>query len=143
MLRFQVQYQYPSGAIQYQFDNFFQSTNTTTSPLTECVSLFVEDIVFKATNGQQNTGDFNCGYGCCLTFFQTNAFYKSGVLDKGYFITDVLKGVSAVLTLILAVSYLVLLDKLQHPSNLILFTAFATAIFSAAVALSCDNPKRV
>ncbi|KAG0316304.1 hypothetical protein BGZ99_006954 [Dissophora globulifera] len=141
--------QYPSGAVQYQPDGScnaipFQSTNTTcTSPLTECVSPFVEDIVFKATNGQQNTDDVNCGCGCCLPCPQTNAFYKPGVLDKGFFITDVLKGVSAVLAMILVVSYLVLPDKLQHPSNLILFAAFATAIFSAAVALSYGNPRRV
>ncbi|KAI1319837.1 hypothetical protein EDD11_002831 [Mortierella claussenii] len=93
--------------------------------------------------GRQNTDDALCGCGCCLPCPQTNAFYKPNILDRGFFITDVLKGVSAVLALVLAISYVVLPDKLQHPSNLILFAALATALFDAAVALSYGNPKRV
>lgn len=109
----------------------------------ECVSPFVPDLVFQATGGQQNTDDAFCGCGCCLPCPQTNAFYKPGLLDDGFFVTDVLKGVSAVLALVLAISYLVLPDKLQHPSNLILFAAIATVIFGAAVAPSYGNPRRV
>ncbi|KAI8602179.1 hypothetical protein EDD21DRAFT_304099 [Dissophora ornata] len=111
--------------------------------MTECVSPFVVDLVFQASGGQRNTDDANCGCGCCLPCPQTNAFYKPGILDKGFFITDVLKGISAVLALVLAISYIVLPDKLQHPSNLILYAALATAIFAAAVAPSYGNPKRI
>ncbi|KAF9113055.1 hypothetical protein BGX27_002311 [Mortierella sp. AM989] len=139
--------QYPTGPLPYQLDTScnaipFQSTNKTCTP-TECVSPFVEDLVFKATGGQQNTDDAFCGCGCCLPCPQTNAFYKPGILDNGFFITDILKGVSAVLALVLAFSYIVLPGKLQHPSNLILFAALATAIFAAAVAPSYGNPKRI
>ncbi|KAF8959011.1 hypothetical protein BGZ46_001841 [Entomortierella lignicola] len=138
---------YTSGPIPYQLDGScnaipFQSTNSTCTP-TACVSPFVDDLIFKATNGQQNTDDINCGCGCCLPCPQTDAFYKPGILDKGFFITDVLKGISAGLALILALSYVVLPGKLQHPSNLILFAALATAIFDAAVAPSYGNPKRI
>ncbi|KAF9958431.1 hypothetical protein BGZ72_000350 [Mortierella alpina] len=141
--------QYPGGAIQYQPDRScnsipFQSSNTTcATPMTECVSPFVEDLVFKTSGGLRNTDDVNCGCGCCLPCPQTNAFYKPGILDKGFLVTDILKGVSAVLCLILAISYLVLPDKLQHPSNLILFAAIATGIFGAAVAPSYGDPRRV
>ncbi|KAG0332242.1 hypothetical protein BG004_001330 [Podila humilis] len=56
---------------------------------------------------------------------------------------NVLPGVSAGLCLILMISYLVLPDKLQHPSNLILFSAVALFIFSSAVIPSYGNPKRI
>ncbi|KAI7820671.1 hypothetical protein BC939DRAFT_228409 [Gamsiella multidivaricata] len=122
----------------------FHSSNTTcASPITECPSPFVPDLVFHSTNGQQNTDDAFCGCGCCLPCPQTNSFYKPGIIDRGFFITDILKGVSAGLALVLALSYVVLPDKLQHPSNLILFAAIATVLFSAAVAPSYGNPKRI
>ncbi|KAG0307531.1 hypothetical protein BGZ98_000058 [Dissophora globulifera] len=140
---------YPNGPMQYQQDNScnnipLQSSNRTcASPITECVSPFVKDIVFETTNGLQNTDDGVCDCGCCLPCPQTNAFYKPGVLDTGFFVTDVLKGVSAVLAFILVISYLVLPDKLIYPSNLILFAAIATVILSSAVTLSYGNPRRV
>ncbi|KAG0221055.1 hypothetical protein BGX31_010240 [Mortierella sp. GBA43] len=131
---------YPRPVITGQF----KSSNTTcTTPMSECLAPFVVDTVFHATNGRQNTDDAFCGCGCCLPCPQTNAFYKPGALDNGFFITDVLKGVSAGLALVLAISYIVLPDKLQHPSNLILFAAIATAIFGAAVAPSYGNPRRI
>ncbi|GJJ76703.1 hypothetical protein EMPS_09062 [Entomortierella parvispora] len=139
----------PGGSIPYQPDGScnvvpFQSSNSTcSSPLPGCISPFVEDLVFKQTNGLQNTDDINCGCGCCLPCPQTDAFYKPGILNKGFFITDVLKGISSGLALILALSYVVLPDKLQHPSNLILFAAIATAVFDAAVAPSYGNPRRI
>jgi hypothetical protein len=58
-------------------------------------------------------------------------------------VTDILKGVSAGLALILVVSYIVLPDKVQYPSNLILFAAIATCLFSSAVAPSFGNASRV
>ncbi|GJJ68314.1 hypothetical protein EMPS_00660 [Entomortierella parvispora] len=140
---------YPGGPFPYQPDpscNYIppQSTNITCSqPMTECPSPFVVDTVFQATKGLQNADNANCGCGCCLPCPQTDAFYKPGILDKGFFITDILKGISAGLALILVISYLLLPDKLQHPSNLILFAAISTCIFSAAVALSYGDPKRV
>ncbi|KAF9399793.1 hypothetical protein BGZ94_005641, partial [Podila epigama] len=73
----------------------------------------------------------------------TNAFYKEGLLDQGFFVTDVLKAASAFLSLILVISYLVLPDKLQHPSNLILFSAIATTVFLAAVGPSFGDPRKV
>ncbi|KAK3819511.1 MAG: hypothetical protein J3Q66DRAFT_280877 [Benniella sp.] len=109
----------------------------------ECVAPFVPDLVFRQSGGQSNTDDAFCGCGCCLPCPQTNAFYTPGLLDDGFFITDVLKGVSAGLAVILAISYVVLPDKLQHPSNLILFAAIATAIFGAAVAPSFGDPRKV
>ncbi|KAF9378095.1 hypothetical protein BGX21_002996, partial [Mortierella sp. AD011] len=139
----------PTGAIPYQLDGScnaipFQSSNTTcATPMEECISPFVPDLVFKATGGQQNTDDNYCGCGCCLPCPQTNNFYKPGILDRGFFITDIFKGISACLALILVISYLVLPGKLQHPSNLILFAAIATAIFDAAVAPSYGNPRRI
>ncbi|KAF9582608.1 hypothetical protein BGW38_010980 [Lunasporangiospora selenospora] len=57
--------------------------------------------------------------------------------------TDIVKGVSAGLCLVLVISYLVLPGKLQHPSNLILFAAIATTIFLLAVVPSYGNPRRV
>lgn len=111
--------------------------------MTACPSPFVIDSVFQATKGLQNADDANCGCGCCLPCPQTDAFYKPGILDEGFFITDILKGVSAGLALILVISYLVLPDKLQHPSNLILYAALSTCIFSAAVAPSYGDPKRI
>ncbi|KAF9897980.1 hypothetical protein BX616_004669, partial [Lobosporangium transversale] len=141
--------QFPNGPYDHQLDNScnavpFQSSNTTcATPMTECVSPFVEDLVFKATGGAQNTDDAYCGCGCCLPCPQPNAFYKPEILDQGFFITDILKAVSAGLALVLALSYVVLPDKLQHPSNLILFAALATAIFGAAVAPSFGNPRRI
>ncbi|KAG0229568.1 hypothetical protein BGW41_002994 [Actinomortierella wolfii] len=81
--------------------------------------------------------------GCCLPCPQTEAFYKKGQLAMGLFITDVLKGVAAVGAFILVVSYLVLPDKRQHPSNLILFAAIATCLFAAMGFLSYGDPKRV
>ncbi|KAG0213938.1 hypothetical protein BGX28_003116 [Mortierella sp. GBA30] len=141
--------QYPGGAIQHQPDHScntipFQSKNSTClAPTLECASPFVKDLVFITTNGRQNTDDAFCGCGCCLPCPQTDSFYKPGILDKGFMVTDILKGVSAGLSLILVVSYLVLPDKLQHPSNLILFSAISTCIFSAAVAPSYGNPRRI
>ncbi|KAF9430160.1 hypothetical protein BGZ76_000945 [Entomortierella beljakovae] len=141
--------EYPRGAVKYQLDGScnaipFQSSNTTcTTPMPECPTPFVEDLIFKSSGGLENTDDAFCGCGCCLPCPQTNSFYKEGIIDHGFFITDILKGISAGLSLVLALSYIVLPGKLQHPSNLILFAALATAIFSAAVAPSYGNPKRI
>ncbi|KAF9931116.1 hypothetical protein FBU30_010736 [Linnemannia zychae] len=140
---------YPNGAIQYQNDGSCNSlptksmNSTCLVPYTECVSPFVDDLVFKSTNGQQNTDDVNCACGCCLPCPQTDQYYKEGILETGFFVTDILKAVSAVLALILAISYMVLPDKLQHPSNLIFFASIATAVFGAAVAPSFGDPRRV
>ncbi|KAF9179766.1 hypothetical protein BGZ51_006670 [Haplosporangium sp. Z 767] len=109
----------------------------------ECPSPFVRDLVFHSSNYLQNTDDAFCSCGCCLPCPQTNAFYKPGILDQGFLATDILKGISAGLAFILVVSYLVLPDKLQHPSNLILFSAIATCIFSAAVVPSYGDPRRI
>ena len=111
-------------------------------PPEACLSPFVPDSVFQASGGLKNADDINCGCGCCLPCPQTDSFYKPGILDKGFFVTDILKGVSAGLALILVISYICLPDKLQHPSNLILFAAISTCIFSAAVAPSYGDPKR-
>ncbi|KAF9933175.1 hypothetical protein FBU30_006341 [Linnemannia zychae] len=141
--------QYPGGGIPLQPDNScnstpFKSGNSTCAiPLPGCMPPFVPDPVFASSGGLQNTDDANCGCGCCLPCPQTNAFYKPGILDKGFFITDILKGVSAILSLILVISYLVLPDKLQHPSNLILFASIAAFLFSSAVAPSYGDPTRV
>ncbi|KAF9198131.1 hypothetical protein BGZ49_001143 [Haplosporangium sp. Z 27] len=100
---------YPGGAIQYQPDGScnaisFQSSNSTcTTPIPSCVSPFVVDLVFQSTGGKENTDDNFCSCGCCLPCPQTNAFYKPGALDRGFFITDVLKIVSGVLILNAAV----------------------------------------
>ncbi|KAF8941508.1 hypothetical protein BGZ47_007361 [Haplosporangium gracile] len=140
---------YPGGAVQFQNDGSCNSlptksmNSTCMVPLTECVSPFVVDTVFKTTNGQQNTDDVNCACGCCLPCPQTDNYYKADLLKNGFFVTDVLKAVSAVLALVLAISYIVLPDKLQHPSNLILFASIATAIFGAAVAPSFGDATRV
>ncbi|KAK3844833.1 MAG: hypothetical protein J3R72DRAFT_365325, partial [Linnemannia gamsii] len=108
-----------------------------------CIAPFVLDLEFANSGGLRNTDDANCGCGCCLPCPQTDAFYKPGLLEKSFFVTDVLKGVSAGLALILVISYVVLPDKLQHPSNLILFAAIAACLFSSAVAPSYGNPARV
>ncbi|KAF9088513.1 hypothetical protein BGX29_000236, partial [Mortierella sp. GBA35] len=140
---------YPGGAVPYQADSscnsvpFKSSNSTCSSPIPMCAPPFVEDLVFKSSGGLQNTDDANCGCGCCLPCPQTNAFYKPGILDKGFFITDILKGVSAGLSFILVISYIFLPDKLQHPGNLILFAAIAAALFSSAVAPSYGSPSRV
>ncbi|KAG0275065.1 hypothetical protein BGZ96_003960, partial [Linnemannia gamsii] len=140
---------YPGGAVHFQNDgscNYLptKSMNSTCMvPLTECVSPFIVDTVFKTTNGQQNTDDANCACGCCLPCPQTDNYYKADLLKTGFLVTDILKAVSAVLALVLAISYIVLPDKLQHPSNLILFAAIATAIFGAAVAPSFGDATRV
>ncbi|KAF9580658.1 hypothetical protein BGW38_002606 [Lunasporangiospora selenospora] len=140
---------FSTGPILYQNDNscnavpFKSSNQTCVSPLKECVSPFVVDLVFKSTNGLKNTDDLNCDCGCCLPCPQTNAFYKPGLLDKGFFITDILKGVSGVLSFVLAISYVVLPGKLQHPSNLIFYAAVSTGIFMMAVAPSYGDPRRV
>jgi hypothetical protein len=109
----------------------------------QCPPPFVPDLAFASSGGLRNTDDAYCSCGCCLPCPQTNAFYKAGILDKGFFITDIFKGISAGLSLILVISYIVLPDKLQHPSNLILFAAIAACLFSSAVAPSYGNPSRV
>ncbi|KAG0272834.1 hypothetical protein BGZ95_011384 [Linnemannia exigua] len=140
---------YPGGAIQFQNDGSCNSlptksmNSTCMVPHTECVSPFVVDVEYKLTNGQKNTDDANCECGCCLPCPQTDNYYKADLLKTGFFVTDVLKAVSAVLALVLAISYIVLPDKLQHPSNLILFASIATAIFGAAVAPSFGDATRV
>jgi len=56
---------------------------------------------------------------------------------------DILKSLSALLALIVAVSYMVLPEKLHHPSNLILFAAISSCLFSAAVIPSYGDPRRI
>ncbi|KAF9132385.1 hypothetical protein BGW39_000254 [Mortierella sp. 14UC] len=140
---------YPGGGVPFQPDAScnsvpFKSSNSTCAyPLPGCVSPFIPDPVFASSGGLQNSDDANCGCGCCLPCPQTDAFYKPGLLHTGFFVTDILKGVSAGLALVLVISYIVLPDKLQHPSNLILFAAIAACLFSSAVAPSFGNPARV
>ncbi|KAF9305281.1 hypothetical protein BGZ74_010805 [Mortierella antarctica] len=140
---------YPGGSVRLQPDDScnavgVKSANATCAiARTECPLPLVKDNVYALTNGQRNTDDANCECGCCIPCPQTNAYYKDGILDQGFFITDVLKAVSAFLSLVLVISYLVLPDKLQHPSNLILFSAIATTIFLAAVGPSFGDPRRV
>ncbi|GJJ69594.1 hypothetical protein EMPS_01941 [Entomortierella parvispora] len=141
--------QYPDGAVAYQPDTScnilpLQSRNTTCpQPMSSCPLPFVVDSVFQSSKGLKNSDDANCQCGCCLPCPQTDSFYKPGILDRGFFIMDILKSLSAFLALVVAVSYMVLPEKLQHPSNLILFAAISSSLFSAAVIPSYGDPRRI
>lgn len=70
-------------------------------------------------------------------------FYKENWATRGFLATDVIRFVSAVLSLILVISYLVLPDKRRHPSLLILNMSIAIFLFSMVVFFSVGNPKRL
>ncbi|KAL9546339.1 hypothetical protein PS6_007715 [Mucor atramentarius] len=108
--------------------------------MAECPAPFLVDPL--AASGS-SINDKYCRYGCCIPCPAQNLFYKENWATRGFLATDVIRFVSAVLSLILVISYLVLPDKRRHPSLLILNMSIAIFLFSMVVFFSVGNPKRL
>ncbi|CAO3631600.1 unnamed protein product [Mucor fragilis] len=108
--------------------------------MAECPAPFLADPL--AASGS-SINDKYCRYGCCIPCPAQDLFYKENWATRGFLATDVIRFVSAVLSLILVISYLVLPDKRRHPSLLILNLSIAIFLFSMVVFFSVGNPKRL
>jgi hypothetical protein len=64
-------------------------------------------------------------------------------MQKGFLATDIIRSVSAGLSLFLVISYAVLPDKRSHPSLLIFEFFIALFLYSADVLFVVGNPKRI
>ncbi|KAI8380511.1 hypothetical protein EDC96DRAFT_491236 [Choanephora cucurbitarum] len=107
-----------------------------------CPSPFVLDPLAKA--GTTDSADSkHCLMGCCIPCPAQSYFYKEHEAERGFLATDILRFISAVLSFILVVSYLILPDKRRHPSLLILNMSFAIFLLNMVVFFSVGNPKRL
>ncbi|KAI7873176.1 uncharacterized protein EV154DRAFT_487394 [Mucor mucedo] len=108
----------------------------------ECPSPFLKDPLAK--QGSNDTLDPHyCQFGCCIPCPAQNLFYKENWATRGFLATDILRFISAILSFVLVISYLILPDKRRHPSLLILNLSIAIFLFSMGVFFSVGNPKRL
>ncbi|CAJ0639509.1 13094_t:CDS:2 [Entrophospora sp. SA101] len=106
-----------------------------------CFPPAIIDEYYLATNTP--THEKFCVGGCCVKCPQTYSVYPDGWLEKGFAVTQSFRVVSAVLALIMSISYILLPGKRTHPGLLILFTSIAIFIFSSLVFFSIGDPKKI
>nr|CAG8508294.1 8148_t:CDS:2 [Entrophospora candida] len=106
-----------------------------------CFPPSIIDEYYLATNIP--THEKFCVGGCCVKCPQTYSVYPDGWLEKGFMVTQSFRVVSAVLALIMSISYILLPGKRTHPGLLILFTSIAIFIFSSLVFFSIGDPKKI
>ncbi|ORE03657.1 hypothetical protein BCV72DRAFT_295993 [Rhizopus microsporus var. microsporus] len=107
----------------------------------QCPAPFVKDAGYEQPGSATNTAF--CKAGCCLPCPQQNFFYPTDWTIRAFLATDIVRCISAVLSLILTVSYLVLPDKRRHPSLLILNFSISIFLFSMVSFFSVNDPKRI
>ncbi|KAI7904604.1 uncharacterized protein BX663DRAFT_502931 [Cokeromyces recurvatus] len=110
--------------------------------IAKCPSPFLPDPL--ALSGTTNTLDTKyCRHGCCIPCPAQNYFYKENASERAFLATDIIRFISAILSLVLVISYCVLPDKRRHPSLLILNLSIAIFFFNMSVFFSIANPKRL
>lgn len=107
-----------------------------------CPAPFLKDPLAE-TGSTATVDEKHCRYGCCIPCPAQNLFYKENWAVRGFLATDVVRFVSAVLSLILVISYLILPDKRRHPSLLILNFSIGIFLFSMVVFFSIGDPKKL
>ncbi|ORX54543.1 hypothetical protein DM01DRAFT_1407379 [Hesseltinella vesiculosa] len=107
-----------------------------------CPPPFLPDPVARA-DPTKSTSKLTCRHGCCIPCPFQNYFYYEGWVEHAYMATDIIRSVSAVCSLFIVVSYLVLPDKRRHPSLLILHMSIAIFIFSFVAFFPLGDPRRI
>ncbi|KAG0745342.1 hypothetical protein G6F62_009550 [Rhizopus arrhizus] len=102
-----------------------------------CPSPFIKDL------DPSSSSESLCLAGCCMPCPSQNFFYPTGWTRRGFKATTILRVISSVLCLFMAISYLVLPDKRRHPSLLILNFSIALFIFSLVGFFSVGDPTRI
>ncbi|KAF9431355.1 hypothetical protein BGZ76_000424 [Entomortierella beljakovae] len=74
-----------------------------------------------------------CMNGCCIPCPAQYHLYRTGALENGYRITNIIRAVSMGFGFVLMMSYLILDGKRSHPSRLILFFSIGVFLFSAVI----------
>ncbi|KAI8377588.1 uncharacterized protein BYT42DRAFT_614261 [Radiomyces spectabilis] len=107
--------------------------------LATCPAPFVRDPLAKpGTNDTLQPR--SCRYGCCIPCPAQNYFYRVGWAETGFLVTNIIRCISAVLSLFIVISYLVLPDKRRHPSLLILNLSIGVFLFNLTVFFSIGDP---
>ncbi|KAI8993587.1 hypothetical protein BDB01DRAFT_776801 [Pilobolus umbonatus] len=110
--------------------------------ISQCPAPFIADPLAEA--GTDHTEDeIHCKFGCCIPCPTQNYFYKENWAIRGFMAADIIRFISAMLTLVLVVSYLVLPDKRRHPSLLILNLSVSLFLFSIPAVFALGDPKRL
>ncbi|KAG1455912.1 hypothetical protein G6F46_009161 [Rhizopus delemar] len=119
----------------------------------KCPSPFIKDL-----DPFSSSSETLCLAGCCmpcpsqnfvsrrfpsLSFSNMTQFYPTGWTRRGFQATTILRAISSVLCLFMAISYLVLPDKRRHPSLLILNFSIALFVFSLVGFFSVGDPTRI
>ncbi|KAJ2955576.1 hypothetical protein NQZ79_g8425 [Umbelopsis isabellina] len=110
--------------------------------LPSCPAPFLKDPLAQAGTNNSISSD-TCANGCCIPCPVQEYFYPVGWMEKGFIATDIIRSVSAILSLFLVISYAVLPDKRTHPSLLIFEFFIALFLYSADVLFVLGNPKRI
>ncbi|CAO3687789.1 unnamed protein product [Rhizopus stolonifer] len=106
----------------------------------QCPFPFVNDTL--VISGQTLSESY-CKYGCCIPCPVQNYVYKKGWAEIGFAAPNVVRFVSAILSLILVISYLVLPFKRRHPSILILNMSISIFFFNMTSFFAIGNPERL
>ncbi|KAI9261650.1 hypothetical protein BDA99DRAFT_512016 [Phascolomyces articulosus] len=110
--------------------------------MSECPAPFLPDPDAKAGTND-STNPTYCRFGCCMPCPAQDLFFNEGWTTHGFLATNIVRFISAVVSFILVVSYLVLPDKRRHPSLLILNFSLAIFLFSMVVFFSIGDTKRL
>ncbi|KAF9105470.1 hypothetical protein BGX27_009611 [Mortierella sp. AM989] len=106
-----------------------------------CIPPFIPDPMLGP--GGTTTNSKVCDKGCCLPCPSQYSLYQEGSLDTGYLVSDIARIISAVLSLILMLSYIVLPDKLAHPTTIIFCQIISAFLFSAVALFSVFSRQKV
>ncbi|KAF9432083.1 hypothetical protein BGZ76_011295 [Entomortierella beljakovae] len=96
-----------------------------------CPPPFITDTMLGP--GGTTTNARVCAAGCCLPCPAQYSLYRDNVLENGFRITNIIRGISMVFSFVLMASYIFLPDKRSHPSALILFFSICVFLFSVVV----------
>ncbi|KAI7856268.1 hypothetical protein BDC45DRAFT_63582 [Circinella umbellata] len=110
--------------------------------MAECPAPFIKDPEAK-TGTNDSTNPTYCRFGCCMPCPAQDLFFNEGWTTHGFLATNIVRFISAVVSFILVISYLVLPDKRRHPSLLILNFSLAIFLFSMVVFFSIGDTKRL
>ncbi|KAG1046391.1 hypothetical protein G6F46_005314 [Rhizopus delemar] len=134
--------QIPTNMTQEQMTNGMLNLSAIPSNyiIKNCPSPFIKDPLAGTGTTVDNK---YCRFGCCLPCPAQNYLYKKGWAKVGFTASNAVRFVSAILSLILVISYLVLPDKMRHPSLLILNLSISIFLFSMVSFFAIGNQERL